>query len=180
MQALIAYFTPTLSYQDPDTKHRFLQNLLPDALLINDGCIQQLYAAKNGKRLHKVIIDSRPLSLGSWKEYREVSQQLNDFFSAVNTLTIDPVCQSANRLPVIRQDIKDLEARVNALVDGSDPGVRLEQVLVIEEEVRDTELLVQGLYAQVFDFTTPVIVMGTDKATINQWKQDLLKCKKEY
>ena len=62
------------------------------------------------------------------------------------------------------------------MIDGSDPGVRLEQVLVIEEEVRDTELLLHSLYAQGFDFSTPVI--ETDKATISLWKQDLLNCKK--
>ena len=65
-------------YQDPKTKERFLQNLLPDALIIDEGNIQQLYAAKNGKRLHKLVIDSCPLSLGSWKEYGEVSSQVAD------------------------------------------------------------------------------------------------------
>ena len=109
MNAIIAYFTPTLSYQDADTEQRFLQNLLPDALLVDNGYIQQLYLAKNGRRLRKVIIDSPPLSLGSWKEFGEVSTQLQDFFTAVNSLTIDPVCQSANCLPVIRNEILKLE-----------------------------------------------------------------------
>ena len=106
IHAIIQYFTPALYHQDANTKQRFLQNLLPDALLLDDGCIQQLYAAKNGRRLHKVIIDAHPLSLGSWMEFGEVSSQLNDFFAAVNSLTINPVCQSANRLPVIRNDIR--------------------------------------------------------------------------
>ena len=49
MEAILNYFTPTLAYQDPDTKQRFLQNLLSDALIIDKGNFQQLYAAKNGK-----------------------------------------------------------------------------------------------------------------------------------
>ena len=175
-EALTNYFSPTLAYQDPETKQRFLQNLLPDALIIDEGTIQQLYAAKNGKRLHKLVIDSRPLSLGSWREFGEVSAKVADFFAQVNTLQIDPTMQSANRLPVIRQDIRDLEARVTAAVDGTNPDVRLEEVVVLEEEVRDTELLIQGLYAQGFEYTIPT--MGVDRAQISLWKQNLLKCKK--
>ena len=62
MEALVNYFSPTLAYQDLETKQRFLQNFLPDALIIDEWNIQQLYAAKNGKRLHKLVMDSCPLS----------------------------------------------------------------------------------------------------------------------
>ena len=72
--------------------------------------------------------------------------------------------QSANRLPVIRQDIRDLEARVTAAVDGTNPDVRLEELVVLEEEVRDTELLIQSLYAQGFDLIFPQWGLTGDKS----------------
>ena len=52
--AVNAYFSHTLPYDDDETVVNYLQQLITDASVINEGTIAQLRAARTGRRLHRL------------------------------------------------------------------------------------------------------------------------------
>ena len=62
LASINAYFSHTLPFNDDATVVNFLQQLIADASVINEGTIAQLRAAKIGRRLQRVIILYSPVS----------------------------------------------------------------------------------------------------------------------
>ena len=112
MAAINAYFSHTLPYDDDATVVNFLQQLLADASVINEGTIVQLRAAKTGRRLQRVIILHSPVSYALWVEYdvKEMALKVREMIAEGSVVALD-------RIQVLEEDLSLLFKSLTSLYE---------------------------------------------------------------
>ena len=174
--AVNAYFSHTLPYDDDETVVNFLQQLIADASVINEGTIAQLRADRTGRRLHRVIILHPPISYAQGVEYGVCSGSINDFFAALMTVQPDAHTVAISKLPHRRKDVKEMALKVREMI-AEDSVASLDRIQVLEEDLSLLFKSLTSLYETGLIWDTENF--GCTKDDMSLWTQKIAAKKKK-